>query len=78
VILDSTINYDPIVARGDAPISSCRIIMISRNIASDMRCKSESDESDDRRDSINYCSDVARLDAGILGMHTMHIASVVP
>ena len=75
MILDSTIIYDPIVARGDARMPSCHIIMISRSIASAMTCKSE---SDDRRDSINYCSDVARLDADILGMHTMHIASVVP
>ena len=75
MILDSTINYDPIVARDDARLCSCRIIMISRNIASAMQCESE---SNDRRDSINYRSDVARLDAGILGMHTMHIASVVP
>ena len=75
MILDSTINDDPIVARDVARMSSCRIIMTSRNIASAMQCKSE---SDDRRDSINYRSDVARLDAGILGMHIMNIASVVP
>ncbi len=75
MILDSTINYDPIVARSDARMSLCRITIIFGDIASAMQCKSE---SDDRRDSINYRSDVARLDAGILGMHTMHIASVVP